>query len=213
MRVIDCAQGTPEWHAARAGRVTASRIADLMAKTKNGWGASRANYMAELVAERLTGTVAESFTNTAMKWGLETEPEARRTYTFLTDTPVEPIGFVVHPTLEMSGASPDGLVGDKGLVEIKCPNTATHIETLLNDAVPEKYIKQMQWQMVCTGREWCDFISYDPRLPARMQLFVKRVEWHAATADEITIAVNQFLKEVDATVNALTAKFNIAEAA
>lgn len=211
MKIIDCIQGTPEWHAARAGKVTASRIADLMAKTKSGWGASRANYMAELAAERLTGTVAESYSNAAMKWGTDMEPEARSAYAFMMDKEVVPVGFVIHHAIPMSGASPDGLVGEDGLVEIKCPNTATHIDTLLNDGVPEKYIKQMQWQMACTGRKWCDFVSYDPRLPARMQLFVQRVAMDPS--NDIENHVRAFLAEVDATVNALSKKFNIAEAA
>lgn len=205
MRVIDCTQGTPEWHAARAGRVTASRIADMMATTKSGWGASRANYLAELVAERLTGQVAEGFSNAAMKWGTETEPQARAAYEFYVDATVTEVGFVIHPTIEMSGASPDGLVGNDGLLELKCPNTATHIETLLSGTVPDKYIKQMQWQMSCTGRKWCDFASFDPRLPARMQLFVKRVQMDQSNA--IESAVVEFLKEVDAKLDALTSKF------
>lgn len=213
MKIVDCVQGTPEWHAARAGKVTASRMADLTARTKAGWGAGRANYMAELVAERLTGVVSESFTNLSMRHGIETEPEARRVYEFMTDNRVTPIGFVLHPTIEMSGASPDGLVGEDGLLEIKCPNTATHIETLLTDEVQEKYIKQMQWQMICTGRSWCDFVSYDPRLPARMQLFVKRVPAAPAMQEDLETQVTAFLTEIDAMVSALTQKFQLAEAA
>lgn len=213
MRIVDCIQGSPEWHAARAGRVTASRISDLTAKTKTGWGASRANYLAELVAERLTGTVAEGFSNAAMKWGTEMEPEARSAYQFMRDAEVEPVGFVIHPSIEMSGASPDGLIGTDGLIEVKCPNTATHIETLLSEEIPEKYIKQMQWQMRCIGRAWCDFVSYDPRLPARMQLFVSRVNADPAMQAEIEAHVSAFLLEVEATVSALSNKFNLKEAA
>ena len=136
-------QGTPEWHAIRLGKVTASRVADVMAKTKTGYGASRANYMAELIAERLTGAPAERYTNAAMQWGTDKEPEARALYEFLTDAAVAQIGFVAHPTISMSGASPDGLVGYDGLVEIKCPNTATHIDTLLGVSGPSKYMLQM----------------------------------------------------------------------
>lgn len=213
MKIIDCIQGTPEWHAARAGRVTASRISDLSAKTKTGWGASRANYMAELVAERLTGKVAEGFSNAAMMWGTEKEPEARSAYAFITSQEITPIGFVIHPTIEMSGASPDGLVGDDGLVELKCPNTATHIETLLSETIPEKYLKQMYWQMACTGRNWCDFVSYDPRLPARMQLFIQRVECVSETAIIYENMVRDFLMEVDTTVGALSQKFKLKDAA
>lgn len=212
MKIIDCIQGSPEWHAARAGRVTASRIADMTAKTKSGWGASRANYMAELVAERLTGTVSEGFTNAAMQWGTEKEPEARSAYQLITGHEVTPIGFVIHPEIEMAGASPDGLVGASGLVEIKCPNTATHIETLLTDNVPEKYLKQMIWQMLCTGRSWCDFLSYDPRLPARMQLFIKRVDL-PADATGYEAEVRAFLAEVEAKVSALSEKFQLENAA
>lgn len=213
MKIIDCIQGTPEWHAARAGRVTASRISDLMAKTKTGWGASRANYMAELVAERLTGTVAEGFTNAAMKHGTETEPLARNAYQFFADAEVTEVGFVIHPTIDASGCSPDGLVGDDGMTEIKCPNTATHIETLLGGGIPDKYIKQMQWQMRCCERAWCDFISFDPRLPTRMQLFVQRVPYDKNLVSEIEHEALIFLKEVGDKVAALTAKYGEAIAA
>ncbi len=207
MKVIDCIQGTESWHQARAGRVTASRIADMMAKTKSGWGASRANYMAELVAERLTGVVAEGFTNTAMKWGTDTEPQARAAYEFFQGAEVTLVGFVVHPKIDRSGASPDGLVGTDGLLELKCPNTATHIETLLSGTIPDKYLKQMQWQMACCEREWCDFASFDPRLPPRMQLFVQRVQRNGAAIGEIEREVSIFLKEIDGQVEALTAKY------
>lgn len=200
-------QGTDAWLMERCGKVTASRIADLMAKTKSGWGATRANYAAQLIAERLTGTVAPSFTNAAMQHGTETEPEARRAYEFFIDRDVQQVGFVNHQGIEMAGASPDGLVGDDGLVEIKCPNTATHIETLLGGNVPDKYVKQMQFQMICTQRSWCDFASYDNRLPERMRLFVKRVEWDSDLAREINTAVAEFIREIDDTVGKLLAKY------
>jgi putative phage-type endonuclease len=195
-------QGSPEWFAARLGKVTASRVCDVVAKTKSGWGASRANYMAELVAERLTGTTAESYTNGAMKWGVEHEAEARVAYTFHANVDVVQVGFVPHPTIPMSGASPDGLVGQDGIVEIKCPNTATHIETLIGGSGWRKYYDQMQWQMACTGRQWCDFVSYDPRLPGNMRLFVTRVP----RDDHITVLqghVREFLAEVDEKVATL----------
>lgn len=210
-------QGSPEWFAARLGRVTASRIADVIAKTKSGWGASRANYMAELVAERLTGTVAPSYTNAAMQWGTETEPLARAAYEFRQDKTVAEVGFITHPTIKMSGASPDGLVGEGGLVEIKCPTTATHIDTLLGQAVPAKYTSQMQWQMACTGGIWCDFVSFDPRLPAAMQLFVSRVERDDKQIAELETLVKDFLTEVELRVHDLTQLYGgtpaIAEAA
>lgn len=198
-------QGSPEWHALRCGKVTASKIADMLAKTKSGWGASRANYRAQLVAERVSGLVAESYTNTAMEWGKEKEAEARSAYSFHVNADVDLIDFAVHPTIAMSGASPDGLVGADGLVELKCPNTSTHIETLLGRDVPGKYVLQMQWQMACTGRQFCDFASYDPRMPDDMRLFVKRLPRDDKMIAEVTREVIAFLAEIDATVEALNA--------
>jgi putative phage-type endonuclease len=200
-------QGTDAWLQERCGKVTASRIADLMARTKTGWGASRANYAAQLVAERLTGCVSPSFTNAAMIHGTETEPEARRAYEFFVDRDVQQVGFVPHPAIEMAGASPDGLVGDEGLLELKCPNTATHIETLLTGIIPDKYFKQMQFQMACTGRAWCDFASYDNRLPERMRLFVSRVDRDAEAIAEIEREVCAFIAEIDETVGKLLAAY------
>jgi putative phage-type endonuclease len=196
-------QGSEEWHTARLGRVTASRVADVIARTKSGPSASRANYMAELVAERLTGARGETFTNAAMQWGTDNEAEARMAYEFRTDATVEQVGFILHPTIDMAGASPDGLVLTDGLVEIKCPNTATHIETLLTGSIPGKYETQMLWQMACTGRSWCDFASFDPRLPEEMRLFVKRFDRDDKRISEMEEQVREFLFELDATVKRL----------
>lgn len=209
----DIIQGTPEWHALRVGKVTASRVADVAAKTKTGWGASRSNYLAELIAERLTGEAAASFTNAAMQWGTDKEPEARAYYEFRSDAEVALVAFVDHPTIGMTGASPDGLVGDDGLIELKCPNTATHIETLLGDEIPAKYVTQMQWQMACTGRKWCDFASYDPRLPESMRLFVKRVNRDDTRIAELEKLVEAFLAELDGKVSALRSLYEQREAA
>ena len=206
-------QGSDEWLAARAGRVTASRVADLMARTKTGWGASRANYMAELVAERLTGTPAARFTNDAMRWGTDTEPMARETYAFAHDVEIEETGLVMHPTIADFGASPDGLIGTDGLLEIKCPQTATHIDTLLSGSVPEKYRTQMQAQMACTGRAWCDFVSFDPRMPAEMQMWVQRVERDDKAIADMEAAVAEFLSELEAKVGALRARYMMEKAA
>lgn len=212
MRIIDCEQGTPEWHAARAGRVTASRVADVVTRTKSGWGASRKNYAAELVCEKLTKTVAEmGFTSAAMQRGTEKEPEARDAYRFLLGAQIETVGFVIHPRIDDAGASPDGLVGDDGLVEIKCPNSATHIETLLADRVPPKYITQMQWQMACTDRAWCDFVSYDDRLPGDMAFWCHRVERDDALISELEDHVATFLDEVAATVRELEQRYGVAK--
>lgn len=200
-------QGSDEWFAARLGKVTASRVADVIARTKTGYSASRANYMAELIAERLSGVRTEGFTNAAMAWGTEKEPEARAAYAFMHDVDVEEVGFVDHPLIDMTGASPDGLVGEFGMVEIKCPNTATHLDTLLGGIVPAKYVTQMQWQMACTGRRWCDFASYDPRLPEAMRLFVQRVERDDTFITETEAEVAAFLAELDGKVSDLTARF------
>lgn len=199
----DVIQKSPEWFAARLGKVTASRVADVIAKTKSGYSASRDNYMAQLICERLTGQQGESFTNAAMQWGTETEPLARSAYEAHAEM-VEEVGFVQHPKIEMAGASPDGLVGLFGMLEIKCPNTATHIDTLLTQTVPTKYITQMQWQMRCCERQWCDFVSFDPRLSQDLQLFVKRVEFDASYVAMLEEEVNLFLKELDMKVNKLT---------
>lgn len=189
-------QGSIEWLNARLGRVTASRMDDLMARTKSGYGATRSNYMAQLIAERLTGVPNDSYTSAAMLWGTEQEPAARAAYEFHREIEVVESGFVLHPSIGDTGASPDGIVGDDGLVEIKCPNTATHIDTLLTKQVPGKYVKQMLWQMECTGRKWCDFVSYDPRMPEHLKLFVYRVQFDEKLALDMRAEVELFLSEM-----------------
>ena len=198
-------QRTDEWFAARLGKVTASRVADVAARTKTGYGASRANYMADLIVERLTGQKASSFTNQAMEWGVEQEPNARAAYSAKTGELVEEVGFIDHATIPMSGASPDGRIGGsgEGLVEFKCPSTATHLEYILTDTVPGKYIVQMQWQMACTAAAWCDFASYDPRLPPHLQLFIKRVPRDPQHIAELEAEVRKFLTELDEKVSKL----------
>lgn len=196
----DGPQRNDEWYAARIGKATASKIADVMAKTKSGYSASRANYAAQLITERLTGRPTEGFSNAAMQWGTDTEPQARAMYAFVTGKDVTETGFHDHPSIGMAGASPDGLVGSTGLVEIKCPNSATHIETLRSGKIADKYIKQMHFQMLCTGREWCDFVSFDPRLPDAMSIWIEKVPLDRALADEIEYEVIGFLQEVDRAV-------------
>lgn len=205
--MLDMIQRSDEWVKIRLGKVTASRIADVTAKTKTGWSASRANYMAELLSERLTGEPRDTFTNAAMQWGTDMEPQARRVYEFMEGVEVQEVGFVPHPTIGMSGASPDGLVGDLGLVEIKCPSSATHIETLLGAPIDAKYLKQMQWQMACTGREFCDFVSFDPRLPERMQIHIQRVNADQSFITELQKEVAEFLAELDAKEAAILEKY------
>jgi len=203
----DVIQQSNEWFTARLGKVTASRVADVIAKTKTGYSASRDNYMAQLICERLTGQKGESFTNAAMEWGTQTEPLARSAYENARNLLVKEVGFINHPRIEMSGASPDGLVAEDGLVEIKCPNTATHIDTLLSGKVPTKYITQMQWQMLCCQRKWCDFVSFDNRLPEHLQLFVQEVEFDPEYAAMLEKEVVLFLTELDNKVAKLKEKY------
>ena len=177
-------QRTDAWFEARIGKFTASSVADLMATTKSGPSASRRNLIMKVLCERLTGQRQEDYTNGAMQWGVETESLAREAYSALTGELVDEVGFITHPNLECFGASPDGLIGPK-LVEIKCPNTSTHVEYLTERRIPGKYQLQMLAQMSCTGAEVCDFVSFDPRLPERLQLCVIQFERDDNRIDEI----------------------------
>lgn len=202
-------QNTPEWHQLRLGKVTASRVADIMRRGKGGAiSMSRARYAGELVAERLTGKATSGFKSSDMEWGNETEAQARDAYAFYRDADLTEVAFVEHRSIAETGASPDRLVGDDGLLEIKCPATHTHIETLQGGQVDPDYVTQMQWQMACTGRAWCDFVSFDPRMPEAMRLFVKRVPRDSARIAELETEVITFLGEVRATVRQLRAKYD-----
>ena len=201
-------QQTEQWFTDRLGKATASRLADVLAKTKTGYSASRANYMTQLVLERITKTRAESYSNAAMEWGVEQEPFARAAYEAHTGQMVEEVGFIQHPDIEDAGASPDGLVGDDGMVEIKCPSSSTALECWLIHAqggnpVDAKYYAQMQWQMRCANRSWCDYVVFDPRMPAKAQLFVFRVQRNAEFLKIAEDEVITFLTEVDIKVAAL----------
>lgn len=196
-------QGTDAWFGRRIGKLTASRMADVLATTKSGPSASRKNYLAQLIAERLTGARQESFTNAAIEWGIENEPLARAEYEILTDCCVDQVDFVDHPTIEWCGASPDGTVSTNGLIEIKCPNTATHIDYLLGQKPPAKYVPQMALQLACTGRKWVDFVSYDPRLPEEHRLFVVRYTPEPAYLETIDKEARAFLAEVAETIDRL----------
>jgi len=189
-------QGSDAWHQLRLGKVTASRVADILAKTKTGVSSSRGNYLVELAIQRVTGQIEESYTNAAMTWGTETEPKARMAYEVFNDVLVEQVPFVDHSTIKGFGASPDGLVNIDGLCEIKCPNSATHWSYLKSGEPPNKYFIQMQAQLSCTGREWNDFISFDPRMPEKSQLFVKRVFRDDKFIAIMEGEVKQFLEEV-----------------
>lgn len=206
MKIVECTQGTEEWKQARAGKVTASRIPDVLAKIKSGEAAVRRDYRAQLVAEILTGVPQDdAFFSAEMRWGVEQEPFARAAYEIQTGRDVEQVGMVLHPSIDRGAASPDGLVEFDGLLEIKCPKTATHLAYIQADVVPAQYHPQMLWQMACTGRDWCDFVSYDPRLPENLQLFFKRFQRDQARIDEIEAEVNAFLMEVMDAVTALRA--------
>lgn len=203
-------QGSEAWFAQRLGRATASRIADVIAKTKAGYSTSRENYCVELALERITGTHATSFSNDAMRWGTETEPLARAAYEARTGAIVEEVAMVAHPTIAMAGASPDGTIDADGLLEVKCPNQATHAKTLLSRKPDGKYITQMQWQMACTDRAWCDFVSFDPRFPLHLQLMVVRIPRDDLLIKMLEGEVFDFLNEVSQMVDDLN---NIQQAA
>jgi putative phage-type endonuclease len=205
------AQGSPEWHALRCGKVTASRVADIVRKTKSGVSASRQRYLGELVAERLTGVPHQGFKSSDMEWGNATEESARQFYAFLRDVKLEAVAFVDHPNIAMSGASPDHLVDDDGLIEVKCPATHTHLDALLGTTIDPDYFKQMQWQMACTGRDWCDFISFDPRMPEEMRMVVQRVPRDELQIGALEREVELFIAEVDDTLKQLRLQY--AEAA
>lgn len=207
MALIEPLQRTEAWHQSRLGRVTASRIADVVARTKSGWGASRGNYLAELVAERLTGRQREGFVSAAMQHGTETEAEALNNYAFLCQADLSPVGFVPHPTIEMSGASPDSLVGSDGLVEIKCCQPAAHIARLRGGPAAEKYVLQVQWQLACTARRWCDLGHYHPDFPGTMQLHVERINRDDDLIATLATEVTAFLAEVDEAVIDLRTRY------
>jgi len=194
-------QGTDAWHQLRLGKVTASRVADILAKTKTGPSASRQNYLIELAIQRTTGIIELSYTNSAMEWGTQTEPQARVAYEVKSGNFVDQIAFVDHPTIDGFGCSPDGLLGDKGLIEIKCRNSANHWETIKLDEVPKKYWIQMQAQLSCTGKEWNDYVSFDPRMPERSQLYIKRVFRDEEFILEMESEVKNFITEVEAEIS------------
>lgn len=204
--MAEMVQGSAAWLAARVGKATASRIADVVGRTAKGaWRAERRKYFRELVAERLTGEAVHHFTSVEMMWGIEQEPRARLAYELVTGRDTIKVGFIQHPRFTDAGASPDGLVEADGLVEFKCPRTETHVDTLLADAVPEDHLPQVQWQMACTGRAWCDFVSFDPRLPEHLSLFIRRVPRDDAYIAELERDVGEFLLEVAQTVSRLDA--------
>lgn len=210
MLLVDCEQNTPEWHQARAGSLGASCLHEVVARTKTGWGASRANRLATLTLERITGIPEQTYQSAAMREGLERQPEAEMLYEFWTNHRIARVGLVRHPEIDGTHASPDGLVGDDGLVEIKCPQPAQHLQTLLGENISNAYWIQMQWQMRCTGRKWCDFVSYNPLFPEAMKLHVERVVREDRAISSLEKDVREFLNELSETVSALVAKYEVA---
>jgi putative phage-type endonuclease len=196
-------QGTDAWKMLRLGKVTASRVKDIVATTKTGYSTSRDKYMTQLLLERLTNSVAESYSNDAMTWGVENEKYARAAYEQKMGVLVDEVAFVNHPTIEQSGASPDGIVGE-GLVELKCPMSHTHLESILG-GIDDQYKVQVQWQMACTGAKWTDLCSFDPRFPAELQLVIKRFERDDAFIATLEKEVIKFLAELDDKVNKVNA--------
>lgn len=208
MRVVNCAQGSAEWFEAKCGNVSSSRIAAvdsyLTRKSKNGGpgdeSGARKTLKMQIVVERLTGRHTDHYVSAPMERGVEMEPIARAEYEMYTNADVRLVGYVLHPTIEWAGCSPDGIAGKDGLIEIKCPNSTTHLDYLIAGVVPELYRKQMMWQMACTGREWCDFVSYDDRLPLKYQLFIERMTRDEAEILRMESEVVKFLAEVDAMI-------------
>jgi exodeoxyribonuclease (lambda-induced) len=205
-------QRTDEWFKARLGKVTASKIHDIMIKTKVGESTYKTKYRLQLVTERLTGKVVPMFMNDAMKHGVEYEDEAKLEYAnrnkLLVGTDLTDVGMIDHPSIDMCGASPDGMVGDKGLIEIKCPQPITHTTTIETGEIHKRYIHQMQWQMSCTGREWCDFVSYHPDFPDDLKMFIKRVPRDNELIARLEEEVSTFVQEVEYKIKTIKENLN-----
>jgi putative phage-type endonuclease len=206
MIVAELEQRTPEWYSMRSGCATGSKVADIMTKLKKGgYGAARANYVLEVAWSRLTGLTMDHYVSPAMLFGMENEPLARAAYEIATDSMVSEVGLALHPRIKFFAASPDGLIGDRGVLECKCPNSSTHLTYLLRGEVPEEYQWQMLAEMACCERDWCDFVSFDPRMPDNLQLFVRRFHRDEARIAEMEAEVELFLTEVEQTLEKLKA--------
>lgn len=192
-------QHSPEWFQMRQGMATGSMMADVVTKKKRGDGyyAAREDYMIDLAVTRLTGLMPDRYVSKAMEFGTENEPRGRAAYEMHCDVMVEEVGFAFHPHIKWFGSSPDGLVGSEGVLEVKCPNSATHLGYILGNVVPEQYIPQMKSHMLCAERQWCDFVSFDPRMPKHLQLFVRRLDREEKMLMELEMEVEKFLGELD----------------
>jgi hypothetical protein len=207
MRKPNPHQGTGDWFNQRCGKLTGSRMWAAMAYLKQSEKdkkdkkpredrSERKNLKIELIVERMTGEIVYKYRNSAMDWGIEQEPYAKEAYERKTGRLVDDVGFVDHPSIEYCGASPDGFVGE-GLVEFKCPTTATHVQYILEGVIPAEHMQQMILQCACTRRPWCDFVSYDPRVSEGQQLFVRRFYPTPAQIELVETEARVFLREVD----------------
>jgi putative phage-type endonuclease len=211
MTLLDAPQGSEAWRQARCGSVGASDAPRVVRRTKSGYSADRENLMAEKVLERLTNTPVEPYRSAAMLQGTAREPEARMLYEMVRGVEVEQAGLVPHPLIQGAHASPDGYVtGISGLIEIKCPLPATHLDTLITETISNDHIVQMQWQMACTGRAWCDFVSFNPDFPPAMQLWIKRVLRNPGFMTELEGEIRQFIRELEAKVAKLSQRYAVA---
>ncbi|WP_273757195.1 lambda exonuclease family protein [Bartonella sp. MM73XJBT] len=203
-------QRTAEWFQARLGKVTASNIYNILSKTAKGTPTSKyEDYKIKLMTERLTGEISQSYITPAMQWGIEHEEEALKEYAFIYDTQITQCGFIQHPTIQMAGASPDGLIDKDGLIEIKCPQSSNHLRFFMDNEIKPEYLAQMQFQMACTGRKWCDFISYDPRFTGNSSLFrmkIKRIHRDDKQIEQINQAVESFLTEIEQEIQRISTK-------
>ncbi|GAA4667291.1 lambda exonuclease family protein [Bartonella pachyuromydis] len=203
-------QRTAEWFQARLGKVTASNIYNILSKTAKGLPTSKYDdYKIKLITERLTGQTSPYYETEDMKWGIENEEDALREYAFIYDTEVKRCGFIQHPTIQMAGASPDGFVGEDGLIEIKCPRSTNHSRFIINNEIKPEYLAQMQFQMACTGRKWCDFISYDPRFTrdaSHLRMKIKRIYRDDKQIEQINQAVESFLVEIKQEIQRISTK-------
>ncbi|WP_375667890.1 MULTISPECIES: lambda exonuclease family protein [unclassified Bartonella] len=203
-------QRTAEWFQARLGKVTASNIYSVLSKTTKGLPTSKyEDYKIKLMTERLTGETSPYYETEDMRWGIEHEDDALREYGFIYDADITKCGFIQHPTIEMAGASPDGLIGEDGLIEVKCPRSVTHMRFCIGDEIKPEYHAQMQFQMACTGRKWCDFVSYDPRFTGEffhLRMKVKRILRDDQQIEQINQAVETFLAEIQREIKQLSTK-------
>ena len=206
LELMKLEEGSEEWAQARCGIVTASRCGDVIAVTKKGEAAARRDYRGEIICEILTGQPYPRYVSPEMQWGIDQEPFARAAYEMQRDVLVETCGFVLHPDIARFGASPDGLVGTNGGIQIKCPNTRTHLGWMLGGVIPVEHCPQMLGELSCTGRAWWDFVSFDPRLPEHLQLFVRRYERNDSLIIQLETEVVHFNREVENVLAALPAK-------